>query len=180
MEHPLLLGGKRAGTLSETQSGLYTLYEARLENTQERLVRLWLHGKEGSAYLGLMEPEDGALVLKRRLTALERRGFPKEILCASDEEGFHNAIGKPAETRETQETVSLHNSRPVSDARSCPWPAPVPTEAGELLWLLCADGSLTAFDGVSNLIALPARLRRPIPGGVLRQIEGRDYLIFRR
>lgn len=163
MDYPLLLGGREAGTLSESRSGLYTVFEARVPFDPGRLVRLYLHGAGESAYLGLMQPGSGGLTLRRRLSALERRAFPAEIAFASDEEGLHHAEPPP------QTTLA-----------ACPWPAPVPEEDGGLLWMRCRDGSLRAFDGVSTLVALPSQLRRVRPGTVLREIEGRSYLVFRR
>ena len=52
-------------------------------------------------------------------------------------------------------------------------------ETEGLLWLRRADGSLTAHDGVSGLLALPAVLKNAPGRAVLRQIEGKDYLVFR-
>jgi hypothetical protein len=47
------------------------------------------------------------------------------------------------------------------------------------LWLRRTDGSLVAHDGISSLVALPAKLRRETGGAVLRQIEGKEYIVFR-
>ena len=154
MEYPIFLGGRRAGTLRERAEGLYTAFEAELPEVPEQLLRLWVHGAGESAYLGIPEPGEGGLFLTRRLSAMERRRFPRAILCASEEE-------------------SLHNNK------SCPWPAPVTEETEGLLWLRRPDGSLSAHDGVSGLLALPTSLKDAPGRAVLRRIDGRDYLVFR-
>ena len=60
MDYPILIGGERAGTLRESQSGLYTLFEAGLPEDPGGLVRLYVHGDGRSAYLGLLTPDGGA------------------------------------------------------------------------------------------------------------------------
>jgi hypothetical protein len=173
MEYPIFLGGRRAGTLRERAEGLYTAFEAELPEVPEQLLRLWVHGAGESAYLGIPEPGEGGLFLTRRLSAMERRHFPRAILCASEEESLHNnnPAGPEAAAPET----------PAGEAAldRCPWPAEVSAETGDLLWLRRSDGTLTAHDGVSSLLALPAALKSAPPGAVLRVIEGRDYLVFR-
>lgn len=174
MDYPIIIGGRLAGTLSESRSGLYTVFEARLPKDPGGLLRLYVHGGGESACLGLMEPQNGGLHLCRRMSALERRSLPTEIAFASDApESLHNI--------EPVSSEGLHNAKPARETTlsTCPWPAPVPEE-GELLWLRCADGTLRAHDGVSTLVAFPASLKAPGEGTVLRRIEGRDYLVFRR
>ncbi|MCR5576259.1 MAG: hypothetical protein K6F56_04550 [Oscillospiraceae bacterium] len=172
MDYPLLIGGEHAGTLTESKSGLYTVFEARLPKDPGGLVRLYVHGGGESAYLGLMEPQNGGLFLRRSLSGLERRTLPTVIDCASDSP---EAVGEEAPT-------SLHNteSPPQTTLSACPWPAPVPEGDGDLLWLRCTDGTLRAHDGVSTLVAFPARLKSPAPRAVLRRIGDTDYMVFRR
>ena len=161
MDYPLTVGDQ-TGTLCESQSGLYTLFEASLPRDPGGLVRLYVHGGGESACLGLMEPQGGGLVLRRRLSALERRGLPAVIEYASDApESLHNT-----------------NAPPQTTLTACPGPAPEPEGEG-LLWFRCADGTLRAHDGVSTLAAFPAKLRASASGAALRRIEGVDYLVFR-
>ncbi len=186
MDYPILIGGKRAGTLCERRSGLYTLFEASLPEDPGRLVRLHVHGGGQSAYLGLMEPCGSGLVLRRRLSALQRRSLPASISFASDSpEGSADAPepdGDMPESPAPPEDSSLHNtsSPPSTTLSACPWPAPVPEGAGDLLWMRCADDTLRAFDGVSTLVAFPAALKRPVRGAEPRRIDGANYLVFRR
>ena len=191
MDYPVFIGGEQAGTLRESQSGLYTLFEASLPEDHGGLVRLYVHGGGESAYLGLMTPGGGGLALRRRLSALERRALPAAIAFASDAPEASNA----PETSDTsgddagkalpspaQDETGLHNVSvpPQTTLSACPWPAPAPEGDGDLLWLRCTDGTLRAFDGVSGLVAFPAALKRPVRGAELRRIGDADYLVFRR
>jgi len=194
-----------AGTLTVSRDGLYTVLEAEAAG-RDGLVRLWAHGGGKSAYLGVMQPWNGGLWLRRRLSRRELAAFPDPIEFVSDrerdgaeetEEGnedLHNEVNinneatpDTAETNDTapeeperetcapEQTGGLHNEE--TDYSTCPWPAQ-PAEDG-LLWYSRGDGSLTAFDGISSLLALPAELRTPGAGTVERVIEGKKYLVFR-
>lgn len=183
MDYPIRIDGARAGTLRESVSGLYTVFEAELPDTPPRLLRLWVHGEGESACLGLMEPKDDGLCLLRRFSALERKKLPARIAYASEREtaeSLHNSTTEKLENP-TEQTKGLHNidEPQVGGLDRCPWPAPVGKESGDLLWLRRGDGTLTAHDGISTLLALPARLRSAPRGAVLRRIEGMDYLVFR-
>ena len=197
MDYPILIGGERAGTLRESKSGLYTLFEASLPEDPGGLVRLYVHGGGSSAYLGLLTPGGGGLALRRRLSALERRALPAAIAFASDAPEASAApessdAPTPSDTSgddagkalpsPVQDEAGLHNvsSPPQTTLSACPWPAPTPEGDGDLLWLRCTDGTLRAFDGVSGLVAFPAALKRPVRGAELRRIGDADYLVFRR
>ena len=186
-----------AGELTISQSGLYTVIEASAD--AQGLVRLWAHGSGKSAYLGVMEPKDGGLYLRRRFSRRELAAFPDPIEFASDREreeagDLHNdadikeatlADGenitgeiKAADEQGTEpekENGSLHNIS--TNYRACPWPAELPEDG--LLWYRRGDGSLVSFDGVSSLLAIPAELRSAPAQAVERVIEGEKYLVFR-
>lgn len=183
MDYPIRIDGARAGTLRESVSGLYTVFEAELPDTPPRLLRLWVHGEGESACLGLMEPKDDGLFLLRRFSALERKRLPARIVYASEQQekkSLHNAETDNVKTLETEPKGLHNNAEPQPGGLDrCPWPAPVGEESGDLLWLRRGDGTLTAHDGISTLLALPARLRSAPRGAVLRRIEGMDYLVFR-
>ena len=98
-----------------------------------------------------------------RLTRLERARLPDPILFAADE------------------TWDI----PDAPARA---PAPpqaqksAPDDGLDVLWYSAPDGVLTTFDGKRMLIAIPADTPN-LPRGaetVLREIDGRPYLIFPR
>ena len=85
MDYPLLLSGQKRGRLKVEKQGLYTLMEARASDPGDRgLVRLWVRGGGKEAYLGLMEPGEDGLHLRRRLSRLELAAFPAGIEQATD------------------------------------------------------------------------------------------------
>ena len=94
------------------------------------------------------------------LTRLECARLPQEILFAADEAWDIPAEPEPA-----------------------PDPAPQCTDDGlDVLWYSAPDGVLTTFDGKRTVIAIPADAPN-LPRGaqaVLREIDGRPYLIFPR
>ncbi len=163
MDYPIFIGGEERGSLSIRQQGLYTLFEGALPGLHDGFYRIWLHGGGRSAYLGLMQPWSGGMYLMKKLSRDAMRGFPQIVEKVSDEERE-----KPEEADE----------KAASAALSCPWPPPEPA-GDELLWLRRVDGSLVSHDGLSGLIALPADLRASAPGTVQKNIEGRNYIIFR-
>ena len=201
MTIPVYINQEAAGALTVTRDGLYTVLEIEAQHGGG-LVRLWAHGGGKSAYLGVMEPRKSGLWLRRRLSRRELAAFPDPIAFVSDrerdgeetmkeqEEDSHNIVDineetepveserctqeKPEESTE-EEMRGLHNTETGYSA--CPWPAQPPEEG--LLWYSRGDGSLTAFDGISSLLALPAELRAPDPRMVERVIEGKKYLVFR-
>lgn len=161
MNYPILLSGYRAGKLNMSRDGLYTLFQARIPGVGG-LYRLWLQGEGRSAALGLMTPGAGGLMLRRRMSRLEMEKLPgkiERVLALPPD-------GKP-EAAEPKKAAEPPEAGP-----------PEPARPG-LIWQSHSDGSLTARDGKQKLLALPAALRRAVPGVQLREIEGRSYLIFR-
>jgi hypothetical protein len=82
MEVPIYIDGVAEGTLTLERQGCYTLVQARLRDVG-RVVRLWLYG-DGQAYLGVPVPEQGQLVLRRRLPAARRESFPAHPVYAAE------------------------------------------------------------------------------------------------
>ena len=164
MDYPLMIDGVEKGRLKVSQEGLYTVYEAELNGVQEGMFRLWLHGGGECAYLGLMKPWSGGMYLRKQLSRREQERFPQNIEFASN-----------------AENIGLHNTKEPAEntAPSCPYPAPITDDGDALQWFTRPDGSLVSFDGISSLVALPVNLRKAAPGAVLRQIAGREYMIFR-
>ena len=72
MAIPVYINQEAAGALTVTRDGLYTVLETEAPHGGG-LVRLWAHGGGKSAYLGVMEPQNGGLRLRRRLSR-RRRG----------------------------------------------------------------------------------------------------------
>ena len=167
MEYPIIIGGEERGSLRVSQEGLYTVFEAELPGVYDGLYRIWLHGGGRSAYLGLMQPWSGGMYLRKKYSKSAMHSIPQIVERVSDEE--REFAEKPAPAAEIE----------APPAQSCPWPAPEPEDEQGLLWLRREDGSMLSHDGISSLVALPAKLRRGTKGAVLRQIEGREYIVFR-
>ena len=167
MEYPIIIGGEERGTLRVSQEGLYTVFEAELPGVYEGMHRIWLHGGGRSAYLGLLQPWSGGMYLRKKYSKSAMHSIPQIVERVSDKEREFDEKAAPAAEIEP------------SPAQSCPWPAPMPEDEQGLLWLRREDGSMLSHDGISSLVALPASLRRGTKGAVLRQIEGREYIVFR-
>ena len=199
MDYPLLLKGEETGILHVEQQGLYTCMEAR-SVFREGLRRIWVQGGGQEAYLGLLQPAEGGLYLRRRMSRQEMRAFPQMIQQASDRrlppqeevDIIHKtqkpplALTLPQPDLESGPEVPDPEPTPDEQAQPLPEPEPRPeaqpagpVEPSMLLWQQRRDGSLVAKEGGHILLALPARLRRVPPGAHLRQIGGRDYLVFR-
>ena len=105
----------------------------------------------------------GWLTLRRRLTRLERARLPDPILFAADETwNIPDAAAQTPDPPRAQKTA--------------------PDDGLDVLWYSAPDGVLTTFDGKRMLIAIPADTPN-LPRGaetVLREIDGRPYLIFPR
>lgn len=170
-----MIGGERAGTLTVTVEGLFTVFEATA-NATGGLVRLAVYGAGEEGYLGVMQPWSEGLYLRRRMTRRELAAMPRNIEYAAPvgEGGRHEEARK----EETSVPVALAEVSPVEAAEE------VSEEVSgerddELLWFTRPDGTLTAFDGKSSLVAIPAELRRNEPRTVLKELNGRTYMLFR-
>ena len=162
-DYPILQQNKPIGTLTVTQEGLFTVFSARARTGADRL-RLTVCGERSRTYLGLMLPDgSGWLTLRRRLTRLERARLPEPILFAADETwDIPDAPARPPAPPRAQKAA--------------------PDDGLDVLWYSAPDGVLTTFDGKRMLVAIPADAPN-LPRGaetVLREIDGRPYLIFPR
>ena len=190
MDYPLLLNGEEAGILHVERQGLYTCMEAR-SGFREGLRRIWVQGGGQEAYLGLLQPAEDGLYLRRRMSRQEMRAFPQMIQQASDRRlPPQDVVDIIQKTQKPPLALTLPqpDPEPTPDEQAQPLPEPEPrpeaqlagpVEPSMLLWQERRDGSLVAKEGGHILLALPARLRRVPPGAHLRQIGGRDYLVFR-
>ena len=182
MDYPLMIDGNDAGTLSVSEEGLYTCFEAHA-GEHDGLVRLWVCGGGECAYLGVMQPWSGGLYLRRRLSRRELKDFPAQIEYAADQSdcSLHNLKSSAAKPyiESAAPAASLHNICVDSPTPSCPFPADIPEDAPSLQWFSRRDGTLVSFDGISCLVALPAELRHADRRAVIREIAGRKYMVFR-
>ena len=185
MDYPLLLGGERAGTLRIEQQGLYTCMEVSA-GAREGLLRIWVQGGGREAYLGVLQPGEEGLYLRRRLSRRELADFPQVIEQASDQQlppqEEVDITQEPAEPIPPPAPAPTLEPEPEPQPEPQPEPEPEPesiTAPPTLIWQERRDGSLVAKEGSHTLLALPARLRRAPQGADLRRIGGREYLVFR-
>ena len=148
MEFSVYDGRNAIGRMRVYREGLMTVFDARIRPRKE-LCRLWLVGREGSAYLGVPAPCGRVFRLVRRFSRQELAKLPAQLLYVSTE--------KPA---------------PAPDA-----PAAVPPRAE---WMPAGMGTLTVHREDGDYIAIPAALRRIVPGIRVEEIDGMTYMIFRR
>ena len=179
--YPLLLDGERAGELTVSVQGAWTLFAVRCA-PRPGIVRVSVYGAGREGYLGVLTPEGDALTLRRRLSRSALRGFPETIEYAGAAGRLQNAAPDPAPPPE--ECVDS-TSQPSEDPARCADPAPPPAEKAPpdpeaLSWYASPDGALVCFDGTENLLALPlGDARIPAGGGQKRTVEGREYMVFR-
>lgn len=183
MEYPLIINGVRRGAVRVTQEGLYTVFEAEAEGTEETPVRLALYGGGEEGYLGVMQPWSGGMFLCRRMSRTERAKMPHEIEYAAPAGETHGAPTALERTEREPERTEIEKSE---QAKVIPAPeaerrdtANEDADGEGLLWFSRPDGTLTAFDGERSIIALPTHA----PGGkgraVIREINGKRYMLFR-
>ena len=177
MEYPIIIDGAEAGTLNVTAEGLFTVFEANVQ-AREGLVRLSVYGGGQEGYLGVMQPWSGGLYLRRRLSRRECAALPREIEYAGLA-GAADRVHEEAAPEQTYDAPPAAEEKPAEEVAPSPAALPIPDDAEELLWFTRPDGTLTAFDGRSCIVAIPAKLRRRAPGAVLRRIGGAVYMLFR-
>ena len=149
---PIVAAGEQIGRLEAEREGLYTRFRGEAE-WNGGVLRLWVFGGGTAAALGVMIPDGtGRVRLDKKFSAGEMRGFPSPIQSAGPEQ-------------------------PIPQPRPA---APPESPEEDILWYSTPDGCLTTFDGRRNLIAFPAGDVRIPRGaeGMLRQIDGKNYIIF--
>jgi len=132
MEIPVYIGGAEAGRLTLAREGLYLVLRADCE-ARPGFVRLWLHGAGGSAYLGLLAPEDGRLRLERRYTRAAAAALPEGAAYASD-----TAEGTDGTRRGESGAAAEDDGRRGGAAAACQSGAEEGADDGPALLLPCA------------------------------------------
>lgn len=163
--YPILYENKPIGALETAQEGLMTVFTAKCTAVCGDMLRLAVYGETDKAYLGVMLPgADGSLHLRKRLSRLELRRLPDPILFAADISW---------EIPEAPSAGQPEKPKPVELAQD---------SALDVLWFSAPDGTLSTFDGKRSLIAIPADAPQLPRGadGLLREINGRQYLVFPR
>ncbi len=76
--YPIFIDERETGTVSVAKEGLFWCFEAQSETVPD-MVRLSVFGEGGEGYLGVMEPKDGLLWLRKKLSKSAVSGFPFPI-----------------------------------------------------------------------------------------------------
>ena len=103
MQYSIIHDGRRIGVLETRREGAYTRFEARCAFLPG-IRRLFLCGGGRSAALGVMQPEGGALVLRRRFSRAAMRAFPAPVEFAAFE-GKTEAAPPPESARAEKKTT---------------------------------------------------------------------------
>ncbi|MGI5935540.1 MAG: hypothetical protein ACOX7I_01865 [Oscillospiraceae bacterium] len=157
--YPIIIDGNTVGSVDVSQKGLYTVFEASCPDTGE-LLRLWVFGSDGEAYLGVMAPQGGALRLVRRFSRAALKDFPKNITHA----------GPKKETQAAPSPLPAQSEqRDKSD-----------DEEQDTIWHRASNGTLISTSNGRKLLAVPV-VTPGLPISSARErrtIEGTEYLIF--
>ena len=95
-EYPIIINGKQQGKLRLYKQGNKTVFDAFCPYLSG-LIRLSVFGEEGEGYLGVMQPGNGGMHLRRMLSMAEMRAFPGQIEYA----GIKGSKPRNTETPET-------------------------------------------------------------------------------
>ncbi len=76
--YPIFIDERETGIVSVAKEGLFWCFEAQSETVPD-MVRLSVFGEGGEGYLGVMEPKDGLLWLRKKLSKSAVSGFPCPI-----------------------------------------------------------------------------------------------------
>lgn len=165
MEYPIILEGRQQGVLKVGQEGLFTVFEAHCPR-RGGLIRLSVYGEGREGYLGIMQPLNGGLYLKKKLSRSRLSAFPDRLEFAG-ESGQRLSVEKAGADRGES-----------TGAAETP-PSPKESRGGERCWQRQRDGSLVCREGESFILALPVRLRHNVEGVSVTEIEGQAYMLFR-
>lgn len=166
--YPVLIDGELRGKLT-----VYTVGTAAVFDVEccflPGIIRVSAYGEGQEGYLGVLAPEEETLSLHKKLSRSALQKFPHTIEVVE-------RAGQGGQYTQSAETPNPSEEKPAPASEE----AAVPEDADGLYWYSSPDGALVCFDGERNLIALPpSDARNPGSGGVLRCVEGRDYLVYR-
>ena len=147
---PIIIDGEACGQLRLRREGAYMVCSGSLRGG-DAMQRLWLYGSGAPVYLGVAVPDgQGGSTVRKKFSLADNAHLPRPLTHCGTE----------------QQTVEKAAPQPASEA--------------DVLWVRQPDGTLCTAIGRRRYIAFPADcVRLPRGGGfLLRQIEGRDYVIF--
>ena len=151
--------GQRCGRLETYNEGLYTVFEARVSEA-DGLLRLWFKSSGGIFPLGVMKPCGSSAYIKKKFTRMQMRAWP-----GKPEEAYILPADEKPLPAVSADSIRLFKTAAENETAS--------TERE------FKDGSIFISDGSGKWLALPAELRKKVPGLRLRKIGGREYILFR-
>ena len=159
-QYPIILNGEKKGKLSVVQEGLNTVFSAQCEDPG-RLIRLSVYGEGKEGYLGVMQPENGAARLTKRLTKGALASFPRSIEFAG----------------EAGQALPDKKKSPSAPSAAAPRPQ---ERSSDIVWHPLGDGSLYTVWNDQPYRAIPlAPCGLPLKKSVgTRQIDGINYAVF--
>lgn len=146
---PVIINGQQCGMLRVRREGAYMVYSGRVNYVGD-LLRLWVYGNGAPVYLGVLIPDGkGGGTVRKKFGMSDYGRLPHPIKYC----GVAESDEEPVQ-RTTEEDV---------------------------VWYAVGDGTLVRREGVHEYVAFPAEGVRVPRGGefLLRQIEGRQYVVFR-
>jgi hypothetical protein len=150
-EYPVIIDGKQMGRLRVCRQGNKTVFFASCPEARG-LIRLSVYGGGREGYLGVMQPENGGMCLRRTMGKNELVNFPDKIT--------HAARRGQAQT---EPAAAKSDSAP------------------DTLWKPDGLGFLWAQEHGEKLCAIPQKFGIARNGTELpcRTIEGTEYRIFK-
>lgn len=156
-KYPLILNGIKQGTLTITQKGAKYHFHAFCPGISP-LVRLSVYGGNKEGYLGVMQPEEDGLHLRRDLSKSALVNFPTQIEYAG-------AAGEAPQHKKTTRAEAAQA---------------LPSAEDDTFWQPDAMGFLWTIKDGERLCAVPKHFGIAVYGKELEEknISGTQYRIF--
>lgn len=112
--YPIIIDGKETGSIDVSRDGLFWCFEATSEDTGG-IIRLSVFGDGGEGYLGVMEPKDNHMRLKKKLSRSGLKGFPHAITHGG-KQGEAQLLTNAAPSIEAAAEAQAHEAPPIEPA----------------------------------------------------------------
>lgn len=198
--YPIIIDGRETGRINVDREGLFWCFDADSEMC-DGMLRLSIYGEDGEGYLGVMEPRDGGLRLRKKLSRAGITAFPNNISHGGRQGEVQVEAPETTDSPQTEE-MPTHGGEDCTagteDGESLPRPEKPPPDtkdevASPLIWKFCgcpssyvssleaksvfgaAKNVLEARDGEFLYLAVPASTMH---GSSRRNIfGGRDHIL---
>ena len=202
---PMTYDGRTVGTAEFRRDGLYCLVECRCEPVSDAVLRAYAQGDGRNVALGVLIPEDGALLLRRRIPAShlpaeeeitqvtisggtgqpasEPEPVPSEAPVEEPPEPAAESESAGAETTDAAPDAPEEAASPAAEEEAAPGEYQWKSWTGTVGGILVEDGRIGTADG-RTVMALPFAPDRPLPDPELlrrcqpMEMEGRMWLML--